>query len=411
MLMLNNLTEEQRLSKAVVSIMGNDDYVALASVLMVGEKGIKDDVPTAYTNGRDEYYGREFVAGLRDPQLRFLVLHEVGHKMYRHIHNYQHLHKIDPELLNMAMDYSINIQIMDENKNGFVEWIEGGCLDEKYRGMYTEEIFWILHKAKQCNTSPQDSDVDGGGNPSTTGDGNTVVGKPFDDHDFEGAKEMTEGEKQELERDIDEAIRQGHMVAGKLGNKGKRDLGELLEPQIDWREVLREFIASTCAGNDYSTWRKPKRRLVGQGIYMPSTYSEQVEELVLAIDTSGSIGKKELSVFLSEIKSICDTVKPSLVRVIYWDTEVCRDEKYETHELDTLVKSTKPRGGGGTDVECVPEYMAEHDIKPQAVIVLTDGDLYSGWGQWTCPVLWTILDNKTATPSVGKIVHVKSNNM
>ena len=411
MLMLNNLTEEQRLSKAVVSIMGNDDYVALAGVLMVGEKAIKDDVPTAYTNGRDEYYGRGFVTGLTDPQLRFLVLHEVGHKMYRHIHNYQHLHKLDPQLTNMAMDYVINLQIMDENKNGFVEWIEGGCLDEKYRGMYTEEIFWILHKAKQCNTSPQDSDVDGGGNPSTTGDGNTVVGKPFDDHDFEGAKEMTEGEKQELERDIDEAIRQGHMVAGKLGNKGKRDLGELLEPQIDWREVLREFIASTCAGNDYSTWRKPKRRLVGQGIYMPSTYSEQVEELVLAIDTSGSIGDRELSVFLSEIKSICDTVKPSCVRVLYWDTEICRDEKYETHELDTLVKSTKPRGGGGTNVECVPEYMAEHGIKPQAVIVLTDGYLYGGWGQWTCPVLWTVLDNKTATPSVGKVVHVKSSSM
>ena len=397
MLMLNNLTEEQRLSKAVVSIMGNDDYVALSGVLMIGERCIKDDVPTAYTNGRDEYYGRGFVTGLTDPQLRFLVLHEVGHKMYRHIHNYQHLHKLDPQLTNMAMDYVINLQIMDENKNGFVEWIEGGCLDEKYRGMNTEEVFKLLY----------DDTSSGNGNNDTAG----TTGKPLDDHDFEGAKEMTDGEKQELDQEIDEAIRQGHMVAGKLGNKGARDLGELLEPQVNWREVLREFISSTCAGSDYSTWNRPNRRYIGMDIYMPSGISEQVEELVLAIDTSGSIGKNELSVFLSEIKSICDTVKPSCVRVIYWDTEVCRDEKYETHELDTLVKSTKPRGGGGTNVECVPEYMAEHGIKPQAVIVLTDGCLYGGWGQWTCPVLWTVLDNKTAKPSVGKIVHVKSNNM
>ena len=397
MLMLNNLTEEQRLSKAVVSIMGNDDYVALSGVLMIGERCIKDDVPTAYTNGRDEYYGRGFVTGLTDPQLRFLVLHEVGHKMYRHIHNYQHLHKLDPQLTNMAMDYVINLQIMDENKNGFVEWIEGGCLDEKYRGMNTEEVFKLLY----------DDTSSGNGNNDTAG----TTGKPLDDHDFEGAKEMTDGEKQELDQEIDEAIRQGHMVAGKLGNKGARDLGELLEPQVNWREVLREFISSTCAGSDYSTWNRPNRRYIGMDIYMPSGISEQVEELVLAIDTSGSIGDRELSVFLSEIKSICDTVKPSCVRVIYWDTEVCRDEKYETHELDTLVKSTKPRGGGGTNVECVPEYMAEHGIKPQAVIVLTDGYLYGGWGQWTCPVLWTVLDNKTATPSVGKIVHVKSNNM
>ncbi|WP_339863303.1 DUF2201 family putative metallopeptidase, partial [Thalassospira alkalitolerans] len=263
MLMLNNLTEEQRLSKAVVSIMGNDDYAALSGVLMVGEKAIKDDVPTAYTNGRDEYYGREFVAGLSDPQLRFLVLHEVGHKMYRHIHNYQHLHKLDPQLTNMAMDYVINLQIMDENKNGFVEWIEGGCLDEKYRGMNTEEVFKLLYEEKQGNTSPQDGDGADSGSPSTTGDGNTAIGEPFDDHDFEGAKEMTEGEKQELEREIDEAIRQGDMVAGKLGNKGKRDLGELLEPQVNWREVLREFISSTCAGSDYSTWNRPNRRYIG----------------------------------------------------------------------------------------------------------------------------------------------------
>jgi len=297
----------------------------------------------------------------------------------------------------MAMDYVINLQIMDENKNGFVEWIEGGCLDEKYRGMNTEEVFKLLY----------DDTSSGNGNNDTAG----TTGKPLDDHDFEGAKEMTDGEKQELDQEIDEAIRQGHMVAGKLGNKGARDLGELLEPQVNWREVLREFISSTCAGSDYSTWNRPNRRYIGMDIYMPSGISEQVEELVLAIDTSGSIGKNELSVFLSEIKSICDTVKPSCVRVIYWDTEVCRDEKYETHELDTLVKSTKPRGGGGTNVECVPEYMAEHGIKPQAVIVLTDGYLYGGWGQWTCPVLWTVLDNKTATPSVGKIVHVKSNNM
>ena len=53
--------------------------------------------------------------------------------------------------------------------------------------------------------------------------------------------------------------------------------------------------------------------------------------------------------------------------------------------------------------------MAEHGIKPQAVIVLTDGYLYGGWGQWTCPVLWTVLDNKNATPSGGKVVNVKSN--
>ena len=61
-----------------------------------------------------------------------------------------------------------------------------------------------------------------------------------------------------------------------MGSGGDRDLEALLEPQVDWREVLREFVQTTCTGSDYSTWRKPKRRLLGQGIYIPSTYSEQV---------------------------------------------------------------------------------------------------------------------------------------
>jgi len=55
--------------------------------------------------------------------------------------------------------------------------------------------------------------------------------------------------------------------------------------------------------------------------------------------------------------------------------------------------------------------MADEGIKPQACIVLTDGYLYSGWGDWTCPVLWAILDNKSAVPDEGKAVHIKSRDM
>ena len=99
---------------------------------------------------------------------------------------------------------------------------------------------------------------------------------------------------------------------------------------------------------------------------------------------------------------------PEKVRLLYWDTQVCGDEKYEMHELDDLVKSTKPKGGGGTMIECVPEYITNEGIKPQACIVLTDGYLGSSWGKWSCPLLWCIIDNESAVPDVGTHVHVKS---
>ena len=392
------LTADQRVAKAVIDIMANPKYVALAGVLMIGERRVEQDpakCPTAYTNGKDEVYGAEFIEDLNDKQLRFLILHEVYHKLYRHLTTWQHLYKENAQLANMACDYVINVKIKDDNTDGFAEMsgkLEKGCYDPKYRGWDSAQVYNDLKQ--QTQDDPQ-------GNGQGQGEG-------FDEHGWEDAQAMTAEEQRELAREIDEAVRQGALVAGKTGSGGDRDLIDLLTPQVDWREVLREFIQTTCAGNDYSTWRRPNRRYIGAGVYMPSGISEQIGEIVVAVDTSGSIGNRELSLFLTEIKEIADTVNPSGIRLLYWDTEVCGDELYEGDDTDNIVQSTKPRGGGGTDVRCVTDYLTEHQINAQACIVLTDGYLFGGWGQWNLPVLWTILDNKQAQPDCGTAVHVTS---
>ena len=417
------LNAEERLSKAIVAVMGSPKYTALAGVLMLGEKTIDEDVPTACTNGRDEKYGRAFVDELTDAELRGLLLHENYHKLYSHLTTWRHLYDINPQLANVACDYVINLKIMDDNKDGFATLPEGGLIDEKYRDMDTAQVFNILRKEQDEQPTGEDGDNDSQdnesegdgeqGDGSTTGSQNTAVGQGtgFDEHDWEGAQELSTEEQRELARDIDEAIRQGALAAGKMGGTGNRDLDALLQPQVDWREVLREFVQTTCAGSDYSTYARPNRRLMSQGIVMPSGISEQVGELVIAIDTSGSIGQLELTAFLSEVKGVCDTVKPDKVRLLYWGCSVVGDESYDMHELEQLTTSTKPKDGGGTDVRCVTQYMAEEGIKPQATIVLTDGYLFGGWGDWTCPVLWAILDHETALPEVGKAVHIKSRNI
>ena len=384
------LTIEQRLSKAVVDIMANPKYVALAGVLMIGERTVRDDIPTACTNGRDEMYGRAFVEGLSDPELRFLVLHESYHKLYRHLTTWRHLYEEDPQLANMSCDYVINLKISDDNKDGFAVLPEGGLLDRGYSGMDSAQVYNLLKQEQEA--------------------GGQGRGQGFDEHDWEGAQELTETDQRELAREIDEAIRQGALIAGKMGTGVDRDLTELLRPQVDWREVMREFISTTCSGSDYSTWKRPNRRYISAGIYMPSGISESVEGVVVAGDMSGSIGQREQAVILTEAKQMFDTVHPNWVRMLYWDTQVCSDEKYEQHELDDFVKSTKPKGGGGTDVECVPAHMTKHNINAQAAIVITDGYV-GGWGTWDCPVLWVIIDNKNAKPDVGTVVHVKARDL
>ena len=414
MLMIGKqLTTEQRLTKAVVAIMGEPKYTALAGVLMLGDRKVSEKVPTACTNGRDELYGRGFVDGLNDAELRFLVLHECYHKLYQHLTTWHHLYKENPELANRACDYVINLKISDDNKDGFAtmpmkDGEPDGVIDEKYRGLNSKQVYNLLKKDYEGDGKGKEQ---GKGKPGT-GIGEGAGAGGLDDHDWEGAQEMSPEEQKALERDIDEAIRQGALVAGKLGSGGNRDLDELLQTKVDWREVLREFITTTCTGNDYSTWRRPNRRFISAGIYLPSGVSEKVNELVIAIDTSGSIGGRELSQFLGEVKGICDMVHPEVVRLLYWDTAVCADEKYVGAEVEKLTQSTKPAGGGGTDVNCVHQYMTKHSIKPQAVVILTDGYLGGGWGtpsQWGVPVLWCIVGDNKDVASHGKTVHVETN--
>ena len=422
MLALNQqLTAEQRIAKAYVAITSKDRYMPLAGVLSIGNKTVSDDIPTACTNGRDELYGRAFVDSLTDAELRFLILHECYHKMYRHLTTWKHLHDKNHGIANQACDYNINGKLVDENKDdGFATMprdADGkymGLFDEKFREgdgwMDTAKIFGILDDGNDDD----DGEGGNGGNESGGDDSqgtSCAQGQGFDEHDWEGANELSDAETKELEKDIDIAIRQGSMTAGKLGSNGNRNFDELMQPQVDWREVLREFVQTTCTGSDYSTWKRPNRRYIGADIYMPSGITERIDELVLAIDTSGSISDTAVALFLSEVQSICTTVKPEKVRVLYWGHEVVGDEVYELNELDTLVKSTKVRGGGGTDVECVTAYMDEHKISPQAAIILTDGYLFGDWGKWVCPTLWCVLDNKSATPDTGKVVHIQSSNM
>jgi predicted metal-dependent peptidase len=404
------LTPAQRLDKAVIDIMAKPELVALSGVMMIGKREIREGIPTACTNGRDEFYGREFVDGLNDAELRFTVLHEVYHKLYKHLTTWRWMFDENPKLANVSADFVVNIQILDElGRGGWVKMPEGGCYDDKYRGWDAAQVFRDLQK----RFPPQEGGGGGQGQPGQSGSGMPGgIPEGFDEHDWDGAQEMTEAEKQDLAREIDEALRAGVLAAGKTGSGGDRSFEELLAPQVDWREVLREFIQTTCAGKDYSTWKKPNRRYMGAGYYMPSGISEQIGEIVVAPDMSGStFTPSMMRTIMGELKGIVESVKPEGVRILYWDTEVCADEYYGGNELDGLMTSTKPEGGGGTRVSCVSDYIRDKQIKAQCVIVLTDGWLGGDWGNWHHETLWVIAGNDRTTSPVGKTVHVREQDM
>jgi predicted metal-dependent peptidase len=246
---------------------------------------------------------------------------------------------------------------------------------------------------------------DGGeGNPDEEG---------FEEHGWDEAEELSEDEAKELEREIDQAIRQGIINDRKLNGEGAgglaRDLGEMLKPQVNWREVLAEFVRSVCAGKDNSSWRRPNRRFIGSDVYLPTMISERVGRILIAVDTSGSIGGPELNGFLTEVSSICDLVNPEVIDLIYWDSEVAAHETYTGTDSSNLVQSTRPKGGGGTSPSCITKYMGKHRIEPECAVVLTDGYVGSDWGgAWPCPVLWCVVGGNQVVSPIGKTVHVEN---
>jgi len=387
------LTAEQRIEKCHIDLMKSPHFVAYSGILMIGECKVKDDIPTACTNGRDVYYGRKFVESLNDPDLRGVILHEAKHKMYRHMATWQHLHKQNPTKANMACDYVINLELLDESNrsNGFVSLPKGGLFNEKFRGLNSADVFKLL-------PDPPD---DGGFGGSGEGGG-------FDEHDWDSAQSMTPDEVKELASEIDQAIRQGSILAGKVGGNVDRSFTDLMSAKVNWKEALREFVSAVCKGKDDSTWAKPSRRWLQHDIYMPSTVSETMGRVVVAIDTSGSIGGSILNRFISEVASIMENVNPELVDLLYWDSAVAGHEVYGLNEADKMTTSTKPKGGGGTSPSCITKYLKKHNIVPECAIVLTDGYVGSDWGEnWSSPVLWCIVDNKNTTAPIGQTIHIE----
>jgi predicted metal-dependent peptidase len=107
-----------------------------------------------------------------------------------------------------------------------------------------------------------------------------------------------------------------------------------------------------------------------------------------------------------EIGRVCEQVQPKSVKVIWWDTKVAGVQTFTAVDYPQLKDRLKAKGGGGTRVSCVAAYMQEHGIRPQATIILTDGEIER---QYECPpgpLLWGVVGNARFTPLRGKLLRI-----
>jgi len=403
------LTTEQRLKKSHVALMRHPETALYSGVLMLGANEVVDEPITAYTDGINKRYGRAFVEAIckTDPELNGLVLHEALHIVFRHILHNRDLFMEDRARANKAADYVVNDVIMNLQDKTLAQLPKGGLYDPKYHNMNMREVYRLLKDECEGGKGGGGSQKPEGGNGQGNGSGGSDKQYQFDEHDTEGeGSGKTAEEIKEMDAAIDRAIREGALLAGRLGANVPRSITELLDPLVDWRKELAEFVSAYTKGRDEYTWRKFNRRLVANDIFMPTVENETVGEIVVAIDTSGSIGQAQINEFASELVSICEAVSPEAVRVLWWDTMVHGEQRF-TDNYQNIGSMLKPQGGGGTRVGCVAEYINKHKVNAECLLVFTDGFVENSpeWGI-NVPTLWFVTCNKNWTPPAGRAVMV-----
>ena len=353
---------------------------------------------TAATDGRHFYYNSRFIDLLKPKEVEFLFGHEVLHCVYDH---FGRRGDRDPMLFNVANDYAVNADLKKHRVGEFITSVP--CLyDSKYEGMSSEEIYDDLYEnAEKINLSDLidkllDDHLDGEGDSDSDDDG--------DEKDGRGKKpKMSAEERQKIRDEIKEAVLSAAAASDGAGNLPagvKRLIQDMTAPKINWRELLRMQLESTIK-SDF-TWMRASRRGWHMDAIMPGMKNDELIDIAIGIDASGSIDERMLRDFLSETQGIMDQFQSFRIHIFTFDTRVYNPQQYNSDNLDSIC-DYEVKGGGGTDFDAIFEYLKEEQIEPKRLVVFTDGYPFGSWGDENyADTVWIIHGNTTVVPPWGQ---------
>ena len=347
-----------KLEKAKAQIVLDHPFFA---AILLRRKLIRDDtIQTLAVDARANiYYNHDFIESLTVPQIVWGLCHEVGHVIGQHaIRKGARNHK----KWNYAGDAWINDTLDDSNVG---QRIPNTVNMAGSKDKTTETIYDEL---------PDNHGDNGLGDDVIYGVGSDGGGKP-----------LTPDEIKEIEGQIKIEIAEAAQAAkmrGKLSGKLAEMVAGLLEVKTPWYDILEKHMTACVAQGQ--SWRRPNRRFVDH--YLPSVDKlPQMGELVVQVDVSGSISKKELDYYNGHLSRIIEQCRPEKVHVLYTDTEVQKHVEFECGEGVQL----EFYSGGGTDMPAGFDFLAKQGIDPQVFVCLTDG--YTGFGEDPgYPVVWCI---------------------
>ena len=352
-------------------------------------------IPTMATDGVSLYFNPEFVDTLNSATLAGVLAHEVMHPALQH-----HVRRSgrDPRRWNEACDYAINPLLLDAG----LSLPDGVLVDHRFRGMSAEQIYNLREAEAQPQSSGQNSsDADAGTGTDETREKQANADEPTAPETEGGIGQVLDAplpndetpSVEEQAREWSVAVNQAVTLskqAGKTPAGLVRTLEGAAEATVEWRELLRQLWSNTIPAD--SSWMRPNRRHIWNGLYLPGVVREGVGEIAIAVDCSGSVNARLLRLFEAEVCSILEGSRSQCVHVLYFDTEVHKVETFQAGEQVHL----NPVGGGGTEFGPCFDWLEERGIWPQTLVFLTDlcgtfPETEPGY-----PVLWASTERRKA---------------
>lgn len=403
------IAAEDKLRKARVQLLLQQPFFGtLATRLTIVQAD--NWLPNMATDGKYMYYNTKFVQMLEPAELEFVVSHEVLHVAYDHAGRVENR---DKKLYNCAADYVINGELIEANIGKFPTTVPG-LHDAKYKGWNSERVYDDLkqqqgaqskEKAESQLNDMLDQLLDDhlaaceeDGEPGAQGEGQASGdkagdGKPTKDGPAKISKEERESMREDMKQQLINAVASAGI--GTVPAGVQRIVNQLTAPKMRWQELLQTELSSLIPA-DYSFMRM-NRNNWHLPVILPGIVMEEQLFIDCAIDMSGSIGQKEATEFLSEVKGIMDQYPAFTINVFCFDTEVYGEKQFTSEDHEDI-STYHCKGGGGTDGGCIYRHLKSVDRQPSKLVIFTDGYVGDFGPSDYCDTLWVIKGSDVVPP-------------
>ena len=359
------------MSVAKIQLMSKPNIAFFANLLLNISVLPNPEIETARTNGLVIQFNPDFFLGLSKEDRLFVLMHEVLHIAL--MHPLRAIGKKE-KLWMVACDHVVNLVL-----EGYGMHFSGQHLaDKRFKGMTAEKVYRLLYE--------EDNDDE----------------PDMDDQEPPPSEEQQKQMEQEVQDTLVKASVQTEMNGQSkegIPSELQKMFDELNNPVIPWTILLQRFLQET-AKNEY-LFTRPNRRYFPK-FYLPSLQGEGLSRIDFVVDTSGSIGNKEFTAFLSEVDQVLKQYKPEKIGFSQFDHQYRGTEIIDKF---TDIKSVKMKGGGGTNISSTMKHLAEEVKDTKAIVVFTDGYLETNVIQPSVPVLWAVYDNPNFKAHFGETVH------